>query len=60
MGNRRVGAVRCAIIFLIHDMDNPFEYGHDSLADVDLSVLFRLEKIWKGMDDADGVVATLP
>ena len=52
--------VLSAIIFLIHDMDNPFEYGHDSLADVDLSVLFRLEKIWKGMDDADGVVATLP
>jgi hypothetical protein len=52
--------VLSAIIFLIHDMDNPFEYGHDSLADVDLSVLFRLENIWKGVEDPEGAVLSVP
>ena len=39
--------VLSAIILLIHDMDNPFEYGQQTLADVDLSVLFKLEDYWK-------------
>ena len=39
--------VLSAIIFLIHDMDNPFEYGKNTMADVDLSILFRLEIVWK-------------
>lgn len=42
--------VLSAIIFLIHDMDNPFQYGQNTLADVDVSVLFRLESVWKGAD----------
>ena len=42
--------VLSAIIFLIHDMDNPFEYGKNTMADVDLSILFRLGLIWKGED----------
>jgi len=29
---------------LIKDMDNPFEYGKKTSADIDLSVLFNLEK----------------
>lgn len=45
--------VLSAIILLIHDMDNPFEYGKNTMADVDLSVLFRLEKIWKGLNDTE-------
>jgi hypothetical protein len=36
--------VLSALMILIHDMDNPFEYGKNTLADVDLSVLFELEK----------------
>jgi hypothetical protein len=32
---------------LIHDIDNPFEYGKNTVADVDTSVLFKLENFWK-------------
>lgn len=32
------------LIMLIKDMDNPFEVGKNSYADVDLSILFRLEE----------------
>ena len=39
--------VLSAIMLLIHDMDNPFEYGQQTLADVDMSVLFKLEDYWK-------------
>lgn len=39
--------VLLSLLFLIKDMDNPFEYGKDSNADVDLSVLFHLEEYWK-------------
>jgi hypothetical protein len=39
--------VLSSIMLLIHDMDNPFEYGRDTLADVDLSVLFELQKYLK-------------
>ncbi len=49
--------VLSAIIFLIHDMDNPFEYGRNTMADVDLSILFRLEKIWAIEKDPKGTLS---
>jgi hypothetical protein len=39
--------VLSSIMLLIHDMDNPFEYGRQTLADVDLSVLFELQQYLK-------------
>ncbi len=33
-----------SIILLIKDMDNPFEYGHKTFADVDYTPLFELEQ----------------
>jgi hypothetical protein len=36
--------VLVGILLLINDMDNPFEVGHKSSADVDLSILFKLEE----------------
>jgi hypothetical protein len=39
--------VLTAIVQLIHDIDNPFEYDKNSVADVDVSVLFKLESFWK-------------
>jgi hypothetical protein len=33
-----------SIILLIRDMDNPFEYGHKTFADVDYTPLFELEQ----------------
>jgi hypothetical protein len=39
--------VLSSIMLLIHDMDNPFEYGRNTLADVDLSVLFKLQVLWQ-------------
>jgi predicted membrane chloride channel (bestrophin family) len=36
--------VLVSLLLLIKDMDNPFEYGRKSSADVDLSRLFKLEK----------------
>jgi hypothetical protein len=39
--------VLCSIMLLIHDMDNPFEYNMDTLADVDMSVLFKLDELWR-------------
>jgi predicted membrane chloride channel (bestrophin family) len=36
--------VLSSIMLLIHDMDNPFEYDKNTLANVDFSVLFELEK----------------
>jgi hypothetical protein len=35
------------LILLIKDMDNPFEIGRNSYADVDLGLLFRLEEYLK-------------
>ncbi len=42
-----VSMVLLSLLFLIKDMDNPFEYGKDSFADVDLRILFHLEEYWK-------------
>jgi hypothetical protein len=42
-----IAFVLAAIVQLIHDIDNPFEYGKNTVADVDTSVLFRLEDHWK-------------
>ena len=42
-----IAFVLTAIVQLIHDIDNPFEYGKNSVADVDTSVLFKLENFWK-------------
>ena len=39
--------VLSAIMLLIHDMDNPFEYERNTLVDVDLSALFKLHHFWK-------------
>jgi predicted membrane chloride channel (bestrophin family) len=35
--------VLTSLLMLIQDMDNPFEYGRNSAADVDLSILFKLK-----------------
>ena len=42
-----VAFVLTAIVQLIHDIDNPFEYDKNTVADVDMSVLFKLENFWK-------------
>jgi hypothetical protein len=39
--------VLTSIVQLIHDIDNPFEYNKNTVADVDMSVLFKLENFWK-------------
>ncbi len=39
--------VMVSVFLLIRDIDNPFEYNKNTCADVDLSVLFRLETFWK-------------
>jgi len=35
--------VLTSLLMLIQDMDNPFEYGKNSAADVDLKILFKLK-----------------
>ena len=42
-----IAFVLASIVQLIHDIDNPFEYGKNTVADVDTSVLFKLENFWK-------------
>lgn len=42
-----VSMILLSLLFLIKDMDNPFEYGKDSFADVELGILFHLEEYWK-------------
>ena len=39
-----VSFILTSLLMLIKDMDNPFEYGKKTSADVDLSILFNLEK----------------
>jgi hypothetical protein len=39
-----VSFILISLLMLIKDMDNPFEYGKKTSADIDLSVLFDLEK----------------
>jgi len=41
-----IGFVLLSLIQLIRDIDNPFEVGKNTCADVDLSVLFKLESLW--------------
>lgn len=41
-----VSLVLTSLVFLIKDMDNPFEYESNSYADVDISILYNLEKHW--------------
>lgn len=38
-----VAFVLISLLMLIQDMDNPFEYGKNSAADVDLKILFKLK-----------------
>jgi hypothetical protein len=38
-----VSFVLISLLMLIQDMDNPFEYGKSSAADVDLKILFKLK-----------------
>jgi hypothetical protein len=42
-----ITVITTGLIFLIQDMDDPFEVGTDSNADVDLFLLFDLEKYLK-------------
>lgn len=42
-----ISLVLVSLVLLIQDIDDPFEYGQDSNADVDLSILFGLEEFWK-------------
>lgn len=42
-----IGFVLLSLVLLIKDIDNPFEVGKNSCADVDLSVLFKLERAWQ-------------
>ncbi len=42
-----ISFVLISIVLLIKDMDNPFEYGANTYADVDLTVLFKLESLWR-------------
>ena len=42
-----ISALLISLILLIKDMDDPFEVGKKSYADVDLSILFDLEKEWE-------------
>ena len=42
-----ITALLISLILLIKDMDDPFEVGRKSYADVDLSILFDLEKDWE-------------
>jgi hypothetical protein len=39
-----VSFVLISLLMLIKDMDNPFEFGKKTSADVDLTILFDLEK----------------
>jgi hypothetical protein len=45
------------LLLLIHDMDNPFEFGPDAFADVDLESLVMLEKYF---DEQDAAMAKNP
>jgi hypothetical protein len=42
-----LSALLISLILLIKDMDDPFEVGKKSYADVDLSIVFDLEKEWE-------------
>lgn len=42
-----ISSVLISIILLIRNMDNPFYYGKHTYADVDLSVLSKLETRWQ-------------
>jgi len=42
-------AILISLVFLIKDMDSPFEVGQNTYADVDLSMLFNLEVYMKDM-----------
>ncbi len=47
-----IAFVMLSIVTLIKDMDNPFEYNKSTFADVDLSLLFKLEAYWRGLHEA--------
>ncbi len=42
-----ISLVLISLVLLIQDIDDPFEFGKDSYADVDLNILFNLEEYWK-------------
>ncbi len=42
-----VSVLLISLLLLIEDMDNPFHHGGKTHVDVDLSILFGLEKYWK-------------
>jgi len=43
-----------ALIFLIRDMDNPFEFGENTHADVDIQLLVDLETYFAGRPGSAG------
>ena len=49
-----IGFVLLSLILLIKDIDNPFEVGKNSAADVDVSVLFKLEAFWQKQSGVGG------
>ena len=48
-----IGFVLVSLILLIKDIDNPFEVGKNTAADVDVSVLFKLEAVWQKQSGVD-------
>ena len=42
-----IGFILLSLVQLIRDIDDPFEIGKNTCADVDLSVLFKLESLWQ-------------
>lgn len=49
-----LSALLISLILLIRDMDNPFEVGKQTYADVDLFILFDLEEELRGMSGGPG------
>jgi len=49
-----ISTMLIGLILLIHDMDNPFEFGPDTYADVDLETLVYLETYFDEQDAAMG------
>jgi hypothetical protein len=49
-----------SVVMLVKDMDNPFEYNKNTFADVDLSLLFRLEDYWHGLHAQETFLPNAP
>jgi hypothetical protein len=49
-----ITALLIALLFLIRDMDNPFEVGKESYADVDMRLLWQLEEYFRQRETDSG------